>query len=100
MRPAFMRRPLLAVVAMAFAIGSAMLAAVFLFAAIDSLAGQDAPIWLALGISAALAAAVAVQSCIVRLSLGIRGIVLRASLCLVLASPAALLLSLLSSYPP
>lgn len=100
MRRVLIRRPVLAVASTAFALASAMLAAVFFFAAIDSLASQDAPIWLVLGISAALAAAIAVQSCVVRLSLGFWGIVLRALLCTVLASPAALLLGLLTSYPP
>jgi uncharacterized membrane protein len=55
-----MKRPVVAIASLAFAIVAAALSAPFLLAAIRHPSSQDTPIWLALGTSAALSSAFAI----------------------------------------
>ena len=95
-----MNRPIVAIVALTFAVGAAALCAPFLMAAVRHPSSQDTPVWLALGISAALSSALAIWSCLSRVALNIKSLAIRALLCITLVLPAALLLGAFSSVPP
>ena len=95
-----MKRPLVAIVAVAFAIGAASLSTPFLIAVIRHPFSQDTPIWLTLSIAAILASALAIWTYVASASLGVKGLTLRALLCIAFAFPAALLLVAFSINPP
>jgi hypothetical protein len=95
-----MKRPVVAIASLAFAIVAAALSAPFLLAAIRHPSSQDTPIWLALGTSAALSSAFAIWSCIGRAPLSTQTLAIRALICMAFAFPAALLLGAFASNPP
>lgn len=95
-----MKRPIVAIVYLVLAIEAAALSAPFLIAAIRHPFSQDTPVWLTLGIPAALSSALAIWSCIARTSLSIKSLAIRALLCITFAFPAAFLLGAFASNPP
>lgn len=95
-----MKRPIAAIVALTFAAGAAALCAPFLMAAVRHPSSQDTPVWLALGVSAALSSALAIWSGLSRVSLSIQSLAIRVLLCITFVLPAALLLGAFSSAPP
>jgi len=95
-----MKRPLIAIVSASFALSAVAIAGPFLSAVVSNPASQDTPAWLALGIPAALAAMVALQSCIQRDKLSTKNLAIRAFLCCACVLPAALLLGSFTSNPP
>ena len=95
-----MKRPIVAIVALFLAIGAAALSAPYLIAVFNHPFGQDTPIWLALGIPAALSSIFAIWTCITRTSLSTKILAIRELLCIVFAFPAALLLGAFARNPP
>lgn len=95
-----MKRPIVAIIAVGSAIGAALLSMPFLIAVIRNPFGQDTPIWLALGLPAALSSALALRTSIARTSLTQRNLATRAFLYILFVLPAAFLLGALTSNPP